>query len=82
MAGPGHDFLTGGTEGDSFDYGCLSDSPDVQHRDTISDFAHKTDKIDLHDIDANTNTPDGDEVADLVIELTSLPVLTRGDFVL
>jgi Ca2+-binding RTX toxin-like protein len=51
--GAGKDFMTGGTGADTFVFAAVSDSTNAA-RDTIMDFVHGVDKIDLHAIDANT----------------------------
>ncbi len=54
--GRGRDLMTGGAGRDSFVFGSLQDSgKKAATRDVISDFQHKTDKIDLSVIDANTH---------------------------
>jgi Ca2+-binding RTX toxin-like protein len=52
--GAGADLLTGGAGRDVFVYALASDSNDAG-RDTIADFVRRSDKIDLHQIDANTH---------------------------
>ncbi|RVD72940.1 hypothetical protein EN751_07455 [Mesorhizobium sp. M4A.F.Ca.ET.029.04.2.1] len=55
VGGVGTDTLTGGLGADTFYYGsAVSDSPASAANDTITDFVHGTDKIDLSSIDANT----------------------------
>ncbi|TIT57476.1 MAG: hypothetical protein E5W60_23925, partial [Mesorhizobium sp.] len=51
--GAGVDTLTGGIGSDIFNYGSISESTPASF-DTIADFVHGTDKIDLSSIDANT----------------------------
>ncbi|PBB96148.1 VCBS domain-containing protein, partial [Mesorhizobium sp. WSM3862] len=51
--GAGVDTLTGGIGSDIFNYGAASESTPASF-DTITDFVHGTDKIDLSSIDANT----------------------------
>ncbi|TGS51809.1 RTX toxin, partial [Mesorhizobium sp. M1D.F.Ca.ET.183.01.1.1] len=49
----GTDTLTGGAGSDTFYYGsAISDSPASAANDTITDFVHGVDKIDLSSIDA------------------------------
>ncbi|MDX8522666.1 VCBS domain-containing protein, partial [Mesorhizobium dulcispinae] len=55
--GAGIDTLTGGIGSDIFNYGsAVSDSPASASNDTITDFVHGVDKIDLSSIDANTGS--------------------------
>ncbi|RWD87182.1 MAG: hypothetical protein EOS38_18470 [Mesorhizobium sp.] len=55
VGGVGADTLTGGAGADTFYYGSdVSDSPASAANDTITDFVHGVDKIDLSSIDANT----------------------------
>ncbi|TGS89610.1 adhesin [Mesorhizobium sp. M3A.F.Ca.ET.174.01.1.1] len=55
VGGVGADTLTGGLGADTFYYGsAISDSPVSVANDTITDFVHGVDKIDLSSIDANT----------------------------
>ncbi|MDX8499651.1 VCBS domain-containing protein, partial [Mesorhizobium sp. VK4C] len=61
VGGVGADTLTGGLGSDTFYYGsATSDSPASASNDTITDFVHGVDKIDLSSIDANT-TSGGDQ---------------------
>jgi Ca2+-binding RTX toxin-like protein len=53
--GMGADKLTGGTGRDVFDYNSVKESRGSTH-DTITDFRHGTDKIDLRGIDAVSGT--------------------------
>jgi Ca2+-binding RTX toxin-like protein len=54
IGGAGADTLTGGTGNDTFVYGAIGDSgPAALARDTITDFVHLSDKIDLSAIDAS-----------------------------
>lgn len=62
----GADKLTGGFGRDLFVYAKLSDSNDAG-RDTIADFVHNIDRIDLHLLDANA-TLDGDQAFTLVAD--------------
>lgn len=57
-AGP--DQLTGGAGADTFRYRKVSDSPAGSGRDTIRDFTHDLDLIDLRRVDADTGDP-GDQ---------------------
>lgn len=50
----GADRLTGGSGSDVFDFNAVTDSTPTA-RDTIVDFVHSVDRIDLASIDANTN---------------------------
>ncbi|MGB8313618.1 MAG: hypothetical protein WCE69_03955, partial [Aestuariivirga sp.] len=53
----GQDRLTGGLGNDIFDFNGINGSAaGSAKRDTIVDFEHASDKIDLFDIDANTGT--------------------------
>jgi len=53
--GGGADVLTGGGGHDTFKFVAVTDSaPGATHYDTITDFQHGVDKIDLSAIDANT----------------------------
>ncbi|MGC5845198.1 VCBS domain-containing protein, partial [Mesorhizobium abyssinicae] len=53
VGGVGTDTLTGGAGSDTFYYGsAISDSPASAANDTITDFVHGVDKIDLSSIDA------------------------------
>jgi len=52
IGGYGQDTLTGGAGKDTFDFNALGDSKVGTDRDTITDFIHGIDKIDLADIDA------------------------------
>ncbi|RWC52890.1 MAG: hypothetical protein EOS54_14315 [Mesorhizobium sp.] len=59
VGGVGTDTLTGGLGADTFYYGsAVSDSPASAANDTITDFVHGTDKIDLSSIDASTAAGD------------------------
>ena len=53
VGGAGADVLTGGADADTFVYNAIGDSSPTA-ADTITDFAHGTDIIDLSAIDANT----------------------------
>jgi VCBS repeat-containing protein len=53
--GAGQDTLTGGAGTDTFKFGATSDTI-VALRDTIKDFVHWVDRIDLSSIDANLTT--------------------------
>ena len=55
IGGAGQDTLTGGAGTDTFKFGATSDTT-VALRDTIKDFVHWVDKIDLSSIDANLTT--------------------------
>ena len=57
--GRGADTLTGGAGRDVFDYNSVKESRGFTH-DTITDFKHRTDKIDLRDIDAVSGTKKND----------------------
>lgn len=61
--GAGADTLTGGTGADVFSYTAVSDSLNASGKyDTITDFKHGIDKIDLAQIDANmTNNVNADQ---------------------
>ena len=53
--GAGRDIMTGGSGHDVFDFNDITDSSKALFAsDLITDFKHGVDKIDLHDIDANT----------------------------
>ncbi|MDX8514511.1 VCBS domain-containing protein, partial [Mesorhizobium captivum] len=52
MGGAGTDTLTGGLGADTFYYGATSESAASAANDTITDFVHGVDKIDLSAIDA------------------------------
>jgi Ca2+-binding RTX toxin-like protein len=55
IGGAGADTLTGGTGNDHFTYTAVTESgPAAAARDTITDFVHAQDLIDLSAIDANT----------------------------
>jgi serralysin len=55
FGGTGLDVMTGGLGADVFYFHTLGDSATVATRDRITDFNHsEADKIDLHNIDANT----------------------------
>ena len=55
VGGAGRDVMTGGDGKDVFDFNSISDSSKALYAsDVITDFKHGVDKIDLHDIDANT----------------------------
>jgi Ca2+-binding RTX toxin-like protein len=57
--GKGKDLMTGGTAADTFVFLEITDSPaSVATRDVITDFKHRTDKIDLSGIDAVTSILD------------------------
>lgn len=57
VGGAGADTLTGGSGADSFVFTSIHDSgTSATSRDVITDFTQGTDKIDLHDIDANSTT--------------------------
>lgn len=57
--GGGADILTGGTGADRFIFKTLDDSTSAASgRDTITDFAHGIDTIDLHAMDANIRAKD------------------------
>ncbi|PBB31188.1 VCBS domain-containing protein, partial [Mesorhizobium sp. WSM3868] len=57
VGGAGTDTLTGGLGADTFYYGsAVADSPATAANDTITDFVHGVDKIDLSSIDANTGS--------------------------
>ncbi|RUV25566.1 MULTISPECIES: VCBS domain-containing protein [unclassified Mesorhizobium] len=57
VGGAGTDTLTGGLGADTFYYGsAVADSPATAANDTITDFVHAVDKIDLSSIDANTGS--------------------------
>ena len=59
--GLGRDTLTGGAGSDTFDFNAIAESgKKASTRDVITDFKHKTDHIDLKDIDANSKKP-GDQ---------------------
>jgi hypothetical protein len=54
--GLGRDYLTGGTEGDRFDFNSYAEAGLGATRDVVVDFSHADgDKIDLHTLDADTN---------------------------
>jgi hypothetical protein len=53
VGGAAADILTGGADSDTFAYNAVGDSSPTA-ADTITDFAHGTDIIDLSAIDANT----------------------------
>jgi Ca2+-binding RTX toxin-like protein len=56
VGGAGKDTLVGGAGNDIFRYGAVSESPQGANlRDTISDFARGSDRIDLAGIDANSS---------------------------
>ncbi len=62
----GADQLTGGSGADTFRFLRLSDSrPGSSFRDSIRDFAHNTDRIDLRPIDANA-TEHGNQAFDFI----------------
>ena len=54
--GRGCDAMTGGRGADHFAYQSTGDSPAGATCDIITDFVHRTDKIDLSNIDAQINT--------------------------
>lgn len=54
--GADRDLLTGGTGIDTFDFGKTEDSATTKTRDTITDFVHRQDKIDLSGIDADVSS--------------------------
>jgi len=57
IGGPGKDFLTGDESNDTFKFNRTTDSHVGAQRDVISDFSHiEGDKINVHGIDANTNS--------------------------
>nr|WP_292201931.1 VCBS domain-containing protein [Mesorhizobium sp.] len=59
VGGVGTDTLTGGAGADTFYYGsAFSDSPATAANDTITDFVHGVDKIDLSSIDASSAAGD------------------------
>ena len=59
--GLGRDTMTGGAGRDVFDFNSIKDTGKAAaKRDVITDFKHKTDDIDLKDIDANSKKP-GDQ---------------------
>ncbi len=60
IGGAGADILSGGGGGDTFVFNFTSESTLVQNPDTIVDFKHGTDTIDLSHIDAN-RLVDGDQ---------------------
>lgn len=71
VGGAGADTLIGGAGKDTFKYVAVSDSrPGAGQYDTILDFAHSADKIDLSAIDANTNLS-GDQAFDFVSAQTN-----------
>lgn len=55
--GMGKDILTGGSGTDYFHYWYTNESGKGNNMDIITDFMHGVDKIDLHNIDANDQTP-------------------------
>ena len=60
FGGNGADYMVGGTGADSFVYYATAESgPGVGHHDTIQDFQHGVDKIDLSYIDAKVHTAGG-----------------------
>ena len=54
--GQGKDLMTGKGGADTFDFNSIKDSAVGTKSDTITDFAHGVDRIDLLTIDANVNT--------------------------
>ncbi len=55
--GPGRDIMYGGGGSDTFDFNATGDSGNtINTADIIADFDPANDKIDLHDIDANTGS--------------------------
>jgi serralysin len=62
VGGGGRDFLSGGNGKDIFDFNTVVESgKTLTTRDTITDFAHLSDKMDLKTIDASTKLT-GDQV--------------------
>lgn len=70
IGGLGIDVLTGGSGADTFVYKSTLESGKGALADTITDFKHGVDKIDLHLIDADTTTT-GDQAFKLVAAFTS-----------
>lgn len=66
FGGDGKDLLTGGTGSDVFYFDSLWDSLPGTNRDTITDFVHGVDKINLRWIDAN-QILDGEQAFDATI---------------
>lgn len=56
VGGMDKDYLTGDAGADVFDFNSTAEAGNGTARDTIKDFAHLTDRIDLQNIDANTAT--------------------------
>ncbi len=56
VGGKGADNLWGGSGNDTFRYGATTDSNATNGIDTIQDFHHGSDKIDVSAIDANTSS--------------------------
>jgi Peptidase M10 serralysin C terminal len=58
IGGLGRDILTGGTGKDIFDFNSVKETGNTSStRDVVTDFTHGQDKVDLKDIDANTDKP-------------------------